>query len=75
MKTKKLVLTGTTDKRLLMVKVGDTVLCRMPFPRTTTMLVGRVEKLKDDKNGVGYIKIKGCKEWFSNKNFYKLADK
>lgn len=67
-------LSSVSDARLLMVHIGDAVLCRMPFPRTATLVSGTVEKVKA-KDGVGYVKIKGNKLWFSNDQFYKLADK
>lgn len=72
---KKITINGTTDKRLIMVGIGDTVLCRFPFPNTAKIVVGKVEKLKDDKDGNGYIKIKGINKWFINSSFYKLATK
>ena len=68
-------ITGTTDKRLVMTTFGDTVLCRFPFPNTSKLIIGKVEKIKDDKLGRGYVKIKGCNKWFVNSSFYKLADK
>lgn len=61
------------DARKLMVHIGEAVLCRMPFPRTATLIVGTVEKVKG-KDSVGYVKIKGNKLWFANDQFYKLAD-
>ena len=65
---------SVSDARKLMVHIGEAVLCRMPFPRTATLIVGTVEKVKA-KDGVGYVKIKGNKLWFANDQFYKLADK
>lgn len=67
-------ISSVSDARKLMVHIGEAVLCRMPFPRTATLIAGTVEKVKA-KDGVGYVKIKGNKLWFDNDQFYKLADK
>ena len=52
---------------------NDLVLVRMPFPKTSKMIYGFVEKIKADKNGRLFVKIKKHKELFSC--FYKLATK
>lgn len=51
----------------------DLVLVRMPFPKTSKIICGFVEKIKVDKNGYPLVKVKKHKEWFSC--FYKLANK
>lgn len=67
-------LNAVSDARKIMVHIGETVLCRMPFPRTATLVAGTIEKLQA-KDGVGYVKIKGNKLWFAHDQVYKLADK
>ena len=63
------------DARNKEVMKGDTVLVRHAFPKTARLSYGVVEKIKVDKLGRGYLKIKGCNKWFVKSSFYKLADK
>lgn len=67
------ILVGLEDMIGNLTCEGDLVLVRMPFPKTSKIICGFVEKVKVDKNGRSLVKIKKHKEWFSC--FYKLATK
>lgn len=56
------------DKVGNLVKVGDLVLARRPFPYTSQLVLGKVKKLLEEG-----IVIEGHKEVFNR--FYKLAHK
>lgn len=60
------------DWRNCIVHVGDTILVREPFPRTSVLKIGQVEKIRcNDKGSYDYKLVKG--KWYSNP--LKLADK
>lgn len=60
------------DWRNCIVRIGDTVLVREPFPRTSMLKIGQVEKIRcNDKGSYVYKLVKG--KWYSNP--LKLADK
>lgn len=70
MKNKKVPVCG--DWRGCLVHVNDTVLVREPFPRTTVLKIGQVEKIESVSNGAWRIKlVKG--KWYNH--FLKLANK
>lgn len=60
------------DMRGLLLKKGDTVLVRKPFPRSTTLAFGKVAALRVGETGLVEVKLQD-KNWY--KNPIKLADK
>ena len=70
--TKKMKSPELFDMRGLLLKKGDVVLVRRPFPRSTTLAFGKVVALRVGKTGLVEVKLQD-KNWY--KNPIKLATK
>ena len=55
------------DFRGCKIKVGDVVLVRHPFPKTSHLQFGEVTKISEpNKAGVQFVQVAKCKKWFAN---------